>query len=538
MDATANALAAIYAERARRHPEDPYAWHMAHRSIGGQPLWHMDAIAQILLDDHPFVVIQKSAQVGVTEALVSLAMWAADTRYAGRGNALYLMPTASQMSDFAQGRFDRAIQDSTYLRSRLQPEPPRRKGVDSTRLKRIGDGYVYLRGSESARQVASVDADVVILDEYDQMADGILDLAHRRVASSRRGLVRVASTPRYPETGINGLYLQSDQHEYWIPCGHCGMEQRLVFPDNIDEERMLVVCWKCWEPLDVLIPGRWIAGAPTNRIRGYLMPRLLSPWLNVRDLVTASQDTTLAGTEQFQNSDLGEVFSPPGSSVSLADLDGARRDYTLADYAGQPTTMGVDVGSRLHVVIREWPSNEARRARIAKGTLAPRRLWYAAEVSTFHELDGLVDRFNVGQVVVDAQPESHAAAEFAQRHSRIAWVAQYRSTPGHERDYSARPRRYHISRTQALERVFDAYRTGEALLPANARELGGRLQQGMGEYYREVMAQQRTLEQDANGNWQSRFIDRGRADHYAHAEVYCAMAGDIPPPAQVSVASR
>ena len=110
---------------------------MTHRRYPGGQL-HLPALAEIARDPHPLVVIKKSAQVGLTELMVNLALWAADTGYAERGNALFLMPTQNQMDDFAQARFDRAIQDSSYLRARLQPEPPRRKGADSKRLKRVG----------------------------------------------------------------------------------------------------------------------------------------------------------------------------------------------------------------------------------------------------------------------------------------------------------------------------------------------------------------------------------------------------------------
>jgi len=197
---------------------------MAHRTLAGRPLVHLPALADIARDGHPFVVIQKSAQVGVSELLVNLALWAGDSGYAGRGNVLFLMPTQNQMDDFAQARIDRALQDSPYLRSRLQPEPPRRKGADSKRLKRVGPGYIYLRGADSRRQVATVDADLVILDEFDQMEEGVLELARKRLGSSQRGLLRIASTPRLPESGVNALYLVSDQRRYFLPCRHCGLE--------------------------------------------------------------------------------------------------------------------------------------------------------------------------------------------------------------------------------------------------------------------------------------------------------------------------
>ena len=45
--------------------------------------------------------------------------------------------------------------------------------------------------------------------------------------------------------------------------------------------------------------------------------------------------------------------------------------------------------------------------------------------------------------------------------------------------------------------------------------------------HRELLAPQRTLEQDAQGNWVARWSEHGRADHFAHAEVYCRAADEI-----------
>ena len=294
-----------------------------------------------------------------------MALWAVDTDYAGRGNALFVMPTQNQMDDFAQARFDRAIQDSSYLRGRLQSEPPRRKGADSKRLKRLGDGYLYLRGADSRRQMASVDADYVILDEFDQMGDGTLDLARKRLASSAAGRLRIASTPRFSETGVNALFLQSDQRRYYLPCPACGTEQALTWEDNVDQERALVVCHDCRAPMNLLLEGAWRAEAP-------------------------------------------------GGGLSLDEIDRCRRDYTLEEYAGQPCDMGVDVGAKLHVVIREhvydddaWPE-DARRDRTER---AP-RLWFARTVEDFDDLDDLMERFNVCHGVIDALPETRMASDF------------------------------------------------------------------------------------------------------------------------------
>jgi hypothetical protein len=49
---------------------------------------------------------------------------------------------------------------------------------------------------------------------------------------------------------------------------------------------------------------------------------------------------------------------------------------------------------------------------------------------------------------------------------------------------------------------------------------------GIGEYYREMMALKRSLEQDSQGNWVARYVDWRKPDHYAHAETYCMLAGE------------
>ena len=248
---------------------------MAYRTIGASPLDHLPYLADIARDEHPFVVIQKSAQVGVTELLINYALWGADSGYAGRGNILFLMPTQNVMDDFSQSRVDRALQDNRYLRSRLQPEPPRRKGADSKRLKHLGPGYIYLRGADSRRQIASVPADLVILDEYDQMGDGVLELAQKRLTSSRAGRLIVASTPRYPEAGVNRLFLQSDQRRFYLPCPHCQLRQYLTWDTNVDLDRAVVVCRECRKPMDVSARGQWKPTAPGNSaIHGYHLSRL------------------------------------------------------------------------------------------------------------------------------------------------------------------------------------------------------------------------------------------------------------------------
>ena len=133
-------------------------------------------------------------------------------------------------------------QDSPQLRQLLQPEPPRRKAVDSLRVKRIHDGSLALRGSESHRQITSFEAARVILDEAEQTQEETYGLAHRRLSSSDDGRLSAVSTPGFAEAGIDACFHQSDQQHYHLPCPARGLNRPLSWPESIDFERALVVC--------------------------------------------------------------------------------------------------------------------------------------------------------------------------------------------------------------------------------------------------------------------------------------------------------
>ena len=43
------------------------------------------------------------------------------------------------------------------------------------------------------------------------------------------------------------------------------------------------------------------------------------------------------------------------------------------------------------------------------------------------------------------------------------------------------------------------------------------------------------LPQNSLGNWVARYVDHGKADHYAHAEAYCLLACKGPPSRRIMV---
>jgi hypothetical protein len=163
------------------------------------------------------------------------------------------------------------------------------------------------------------------------------------------------------------------------------------------------------------------------------LQRFYLPWLDIDAMITASEETSLAGTREFFNSDLGEPFVESGVGLAVADLAAAARDYDMQDYRGEPTVMGVDVGMPIFVVVRGHPY-------LSRNYFEPRRssempLWFAGSVRTFEELEPLMAKYNVRDVVIDEQPEMHKASEFARAHDGVVWLGHY------GRAAVARPRR-------------------------------------------------------------------------------------------------
>ncbi len=178
--------------------------------------------------------------------------------------------------------------------------------------------------------------------------------------------------------------------------------------------------------------------------------------------------------------------------------------------------MGVDVGLKLHVVIRQILPEPGLKSKAL----------FIGELDSFAELGELAQRFNVVAGVIDAQPEARAAAEFVKSHGSIhTRLANYsRSELGFDTHREGGVTILRLNRNEVLDAMFESFKTGAAELPQDARLLGGRVRDGVGEYYRQMMAPKRLLEQNAQGNWTSRYDEKGKPDHFAHAETYCLQS--------------
>ncbi len=533
-------LAAALLERRRRRVQgtDLLRWTIHHRRLLA-PERPFDLAKHLYLRDiynetARQVVVYKAGQMGASELLVSYGLHAADQR---RATVLYVFPTDTHVSDFSSARIGPAIEASPYLASIVVEGSAAggKRGANRVTLKRIRDRFFYLRGAKvdpqgQAAQLKSVDADVLILDEVDEMDPRAPSIAVKRLGHSDIGEIRWVSTPTYPSYGIHRKWLESDQREWHVRCESCGQWQPLTIHQAVlewdqlerpvrwngqDECTAWLACRRCNKPLNRLAPGQWVAAYPDRDLVGYHLTKLFGAVTNLRELVQALDTTDETERKEAFNQDLGEPYVPRGGQLTDEVLNDCRRDYAHGQAAGETTVAGCDVGKLLHVVIRgpvdvetgAWPQR------------------WAGEVEGFEALGYLLDRFGIKTLVIDALPETRKARDLqgAFAPGRV-WLAYYPTQPvgikkvqpiqWDEEEWTA-----HLDRTRTLDATFAGFYQGTSTLPANADQVR--------DYYSQMKAPVRVLQDGPGGHKVAKYIEAS-ADHFAHAENYCRAALSAP----------
>ena len=486
-----------------------YDWIMKYRQLDGQPLADYPIMHSIYADEHEFSIFKKSAQVFVSEYLINKAFWVADNKIGGRGNVLYAYPTQDKLNEFSHARVEKAIDESDYLRSKV-------RGINNVSLKRVGNAFIYFRGAQKRSNLLTMDVDLCVLDEFDEMMPNVLTLAEKRLGSSKLAWRSVASTPTYTGVGIDDLWDRSDQRWYVIPCNHCNWKQPLVW-EQIDIDRKVYLCEHCHEPMDRFAVGEWITTKESS-IHGYYISKLYSPLANLELMISASMSATEGELQEFYNSDLGMAYSPEGTTIGINELDAcvnpeydpSDRESVDMDNLGN-CYMGVDVGNMLHVDIIEVLEDRER-------------LVYSDTKKDFEELSNLVNSYNIKRVVVDIMPETRKAREFAELYKGRVALCRYIDKD----DYDPKTYEVHANRTNSIDYTFSRIFHRRLELPYNARFIGGRMRptDRFGQFYSHLMAPNRILYVDVNKNIKAKYDEAGKPDHHTHALTLSYIAAD------------
>jgi len=127
-------------------------------TLDGHPFtWrYHEYLRQPYSDDHPYLVEQKAAQLGLTsKAIIKVAYLARFENYRG---ILYLFPSKTDVTEFSKGRVSPLIDDNPDTIGSWISE------TDAANIKRIHNAFLYLRGMQSRISLKSIPVDFIVFD--------------------------------------------------------------------------------------------------------------------------------------------------------------------------------------------------------------------------------------------------------------------------------------------------------------------------------------------------------------------------------------
>lgn len=493
------------------------------------------------------VVYKKSTQVGASEGTWRWAVRECD-QY-GR-TTIYTFPTDKHVTDFGDERIEPAIESSEYLRGKIPPGYVKHK-----HLKRIGRGWLYLRGAKSRVGAQSVAGGSLVFDEYDELEPRIVAQFERRLSGAKqRGLsprLRRLGIPTTPGFGIDALYEDSDQREWHVTCPECEHEQTISFAENLrwtmppeyEEEsgrvyraghdhkgalrrevdpKVVAEAWRACSQCEASLEGkpirrgRWIALNPGAEVIGFYVHRLIVPNTDLQELVRNSRKTAPYDVEAFHNNDLGLAYSPSDAQLTDEDIQAAGSDVDsiepAASYRGpNPVVAGLDVASernQSYWIDELMPDGRSRQ-------LA------AGELTDIGAMVPLMEAFNIAMLVIDGMPDRQSARELARLYPGRVVLAAYDDPGFNPRlqpdaiSFNPKKNLVTLNRTEAIDATFDGIRRLTRVL-LRVRPPGFDAQLKAPKRVRETDDQER--ERRVYRKPQS------MADDYTHAGVYALAA--------------
>lgn len=333
----------------------------------------------------PSVVGMWSSQSGKTETLNCVAGYYIDQDPAP---ILMLQPTEKMAEAWSKDRLAPMLRDTPRLKGKVTEARSRDSG-NTILHKQFPGGHLTVAGSNSPASLASRPIRVLLLDEIDRYppsagAEGDpTSIAESRTSTfPNRKIIRVSS-PTLKGSPIEQAWDTSDQRWFFVPCPHCGNEQKLEFggtetnhglkwgagkPDTA--HYVCAACAAVIEESDKLLMlknGRWIPENPSSRIPGFRLSALYSPFFPWSRLVERwiRDKTDPMKLRTFVNTMLCEAWEEAGEGVTahvLQDRLSAlpKKDgEVLVPAKAAVLTRSVDVqGDRLETCVYAWAEGE------------------------------------------------------------------------------------------------------------------------------------------------------------------------------------
>lgn len=461
-------------------------------------------------DTSQHVVLSKAAQIGGTTFAVLRSVHAC----IGGLSVVYFFPTRTDVLDFSKSRVSPLLAENRFLAEAISE-------TDTAGLKRIGEGYMYMRGMQSTIGMKSVPADLLVFDELDESEPNAKAMAKERLAHSDYKRIIELSNPSFPDYGIDEQFQKSDQRHWTLKCPACGRWTAPVkeFPIKLGQEVTIIrpstdgtyylACPQCGGALDIAA-GEWVADFPGRSIHGYRISQLFSSKISPGEILDEYQTTHFP--DRFYNLKIGIPWTDREHGLDAMSVLSLCTDTPQLERIPRGScVMGVDTGKHLHVVIIH-DNDDSKNCQ--------RRVVHVAICREFSELDRLMELFNVRRCVIDGLPEIHSTRDFTRRFPHRAFQGFFNEHQHGGAKWDDKAMIVHVNRTEALDASRMAIRNREVLLPRRLPQIE--------EFALHMTRDAKRLEEDPEtGSKRYKYIRIGE-NHFSMAFTYVWMATSVP----------
>lgn len=381
------------------------------------------------------IVVMKSSQVGVTEAVVNVIGYTLDHAPCP---AMVLLPTLETRDSWKVQKLNPLLQETEVIASILGGVRAR-DAANRQDLIDYPGGVLFLAGGNSPNSYAQKSVRLLVLDDLDRFPEevgeegDIITLAEGRTKAFPRATRVYISTPTVAGGLIDRQYQKSDQRRFYVPCPHCNERQPLEWgghevPHGIkwtvlptgEVANVRYVCRECGAEIyehqkpAMLAGGVWIARHPERAMRGYHISALYAPiglgpsWADLVRGWLAAQDNT-ATLRAWINTNLGEPWTERGEEINPLDILNRLEGYDTESHGSRVRSIGIDVQKdRIEISVYEFGVGEEAWAIdhiIVAGDTAGVEPWaeLAAELEAIGPDCGAIDSgYNTDQVLAFA----------------------------------------------------------------------------------------------------------------------------------------
>jgi hypothetical protein len=408
-----------------------------------------------------------------------------------RQGVLYMFPTNDDVQDFSKSRFNPLI---LYNYKAIgQYVKTVGKGVDSAKLKRVGESNLYLRGArldpsdtggdaKKSTKLTGIQVDRIVPDEIDQMDSEAIAKARGRMGSAAVDGIKgnreeaYIANPSDEDRGIDLYWQESDQRQWFRACQECGTETcaELEFQSNpekcidlYDNGKGFIKCKKCGRPLGIF-PGRWIPQAPINteKLVGYQWSHLTSAYHDPAVLLDRFNNPPEGNLGDVIRLDFGLPYSSREDKLRKHDVLACCGREIPPTYHTGPCAAGVDVlpGGKKQVIIGTRTGiDEYEIIKTAK-----------IEGDTdWLKLGDMFKKYGVKSAVIDLRPDEDAAREFEKKmHSKTRiYLCEYTESPLIDANYNEATRIVKVYRTGIFDQTHRLVLAQKFLLPRQSADM-------------------------------------------------------------------